>query len=75
MRLPKRGAKKKSGCTNSRRKSRRWKDNRRNLSYALGDPTAYEPGGRAVSINRELAAVTADLARLTNKWETVTATV
>ena len=30
MRLPKRGAKKKSGCTNSRRKSRRWKDNRKN---------------------------------------------
>jgi ATP-binding cassette subfamily F protein 3 len=45
------------------------------LVLALGDPTAYEPGGRAVSINRELAAVTADLARLTNKWETVTATV
>ena len=45
------------------------------LILALGDPTAYEPGGRAVSINRELAAVTADLARLTNKWETVTATV
>jgi ATP-binding cassette subfamily F protein 3 len=45
------------------------------LVIALGDPTAYEPGGRAVSINRELAAVTADLARLTNKWENVTATV
>jgi ATP-binding cassette subfamily F protein 3 len=45
------------------------------LVLALEDPTAYEPGGRAVSINRELAAVTADLARLTNKWETVTATV
>jgi ATP-binding cassette, subfamily F, member 3 len=45
------------------------------LVLALGDPTAYEPGGRAVSINRELAAVTADLARLTNKWETMTATV
>jgi ATP-binding cassette, subfamily F, member 3 len=45
------------------------------LVLALGDPTAYEPGGRAVSINRELTAVTADLARLTNKWETVTATV
>ena len=45
------------------------------LVLALGDPTAYEPGGRAVSINRELAAVTADLARLTNQWETVTAAV
>ena len=30
MRLPKRGAKKKSGCTNSRRKSPHWKDNRKN---------------------------------------------
>jgi ATP-binding cassette subfamily F protein 3 len=45
------------------------------LVLALGDPAAYEPGGRAMSINRELAAVTADLARLTNKWETLTATV
>jgi ATP-binding cassette, subfamily F, member 3 len=45
------------------------------LAAALEDPAAYEPGGRAVSINRELAAVTSDLARLTNKWETVTATV
>jgi ATP-binding cassette subfamily F protein 3 len=45
------------------------------LAAALQDPAAYEPGGRAVSINRELAAVTADLASLTNKWETVTATV
>jgi ATP-binding cassette subfamily F protein 3 len=45
------------------------------LVLALEDPTTYEPGGRAVSINRELAAVTADLASLTNKWETVTATV
>jgi ATP-binding cassette subfamily F protein 3 len=45
------------------------------LAAALEDPAAYQPGGRAVSINRELAAVTADLARLTNKWETLTATV
>ena len=30
MQLPKRGAKKKSGCTNSRRKSRHWKHNRKN---------------------------------------------
>jgi ATP-binding cassette subfamily F protein 3 len=40
---------------------------------ALEDPAAYETGGRAVSINRELAAVTADLARLTREWETATA--
>src|SRR5260370_2414606 len=45
------------------------------LVLALGDPTAYEPGGRAVSINRGLAPGTAALARLTNKWQTVTATV
>ena len=40
---------------------------------ALEDPAAYENGGRAVSINRELAAVTADLARLTREWEDATA--
>ncbi|HJT81541.1 MAG TPA: ATP-binding cassette domain-containing protein [Chthoniobacterales bacterium] len=41
------------------------------LVAALEDPAAYEPGGRAVSINRELAAVTDDLSRLTNEWENV----
>jgi len=45
------------------------------LVAALEDPAVYEVGGRAVSINRELSAVTADLARLTNEWETATATV
>jgi ATP-binding cassette subfamily F protein 3 len=45
------------------------------LVAALEDPAVYEFGGRAVSINRELSAVTADLARLTNEWETATATV
>jgi hypothetical protein len=50
-------------------------EQQKELVLALEDPTAYEPGGRAVSINRELAAVTADLARLTSKWESVTATV
>jgi ATP-binding cassette subfamily F protein 3 len=44
------------------------------LVAALEDPALYEAGGRAVSINRELSAVTADLARLTNEWETATAT-
>jgi hypothetical protein len=45
------------------------------LVVALEDPVAYETGGRAVSINRELSAVTADLARLTNEWETATTVV
>jgi ATP-binding cassette, subfamily F, member 3 len=45
------------------------------LVRALEDPAVYESGGRAVSINRELSAVTADLARLTREWETATATV
>jgi ATP-binding cassette, subfamily F, member 3 len=43
------------------------------LVASLEDPAAYEPGGRAVSINRELAAVTEDLARVTSEWEAVTA--
>ena len=42
------------------------------LVAALEDPAAYEPGGRAVAINRELSAVTDDLARLTHEWENVT---
>jgi ATP-binding cassette subfamily F protein 3 len=45
------------------------------LVAALEDPAIYEVGGKAVSINRELSNVTADLARLTNEWETATATV
>jgi ATP-binding cassette subfamily F protein 3 len=45
----------------------------RELVSALEDPAAYQPGGRAVAINRELSAVTDDLARLINEWETATA--
>jgi len=41
----------------------------RELVTALEDPAAYQPGGRAVVINRELSAVIEDLARLTNEWE------
>jgi ATP-binding cassette subfamily F protein 3 len=43
------------------------------LVAALEDPAVYEVSGKAVSINRELSNVTADLARLTNEWETATA--
>jgi len=45
----------------------------RDLVTALEDPAAYQPGGRAVALNRELSAVTDDLARLTKEWETATA--
>ncbi len=41
------------------------------LVAALEDPSAYEPGGCAVTINRELAAVVDDLSRLTSEWESV----
>jgi ATP-binding cassette subfamily F protein 3 len=50
-------------------------EQQKELVAALEDPAVYEAGGRAVSINRELSAVTADLARLTNEWENATATV
>jgi ATP-binding cassette subfamily F protein 3 len=43
------------------------------LTAALEDPAAYAAGGRAVSINRELSAVTDNLARLTSEWESATA--
>ncbi|MBA3832271.1 MAG: ABC-F family ATP-binding cassette domain-containing protein [Chthoniobacterales bacterium] len=43
------------------------------LSGELEDPAAYEPGGRAVAINRELSTVSDELARLTTEWEKATA--
>src|SRR3989440_1046772 len=43
------------------------------LAAALEDPAAYQPGGRATAINRDLFAVAHDLARLTAEWESVTA--
>jgi len=43
------------------------------LTAELEDPAAYEPGGRAVAINRELSAVSAELERLTAEWEKATA--
>jgi ATP-binding cassette subfamily F protein 3 len=45
------------------------------LAAALEDPATYTPGGRATAINRDLSAVSHDLARLTAKWESVTASV
>ena len=45
------------------------------LVAALEDPTAYEPGGRAVAINRELSAVTHNLAQVSAEWETATTVV
>jgi ATP-binding cassette subfamily F protein 3 len=45
------------------------------LAAALEDPAAYTPGGHATAINRDLSAVSYDLARLTTEWESVTATV
>jgi ABC transporter C-terminal domain len=45
------------------------------LAAAVEDPAAYQPGGRATAIDRNLSALSHDLARLTAKWESVTATV
>ena len=42
------------------------------LAIELEDPAVYEPGGRAVAINRELSAVSDELARLTAEWEKAT---
>ena len=39
---------------------------------ALEDPAAYQPGGRATAINRELSALTNDLAQATGEWENLT---
>jgi ATP-binding cassette, subfamily F, member 3 len=45
------------------------------LAAALEDPAIYAPSGRVTAINRDLSAVSHDLARLTAEWESVTATV
>jgi ATP-binding cassette subfamily F protein 3 len=45
------------------------------LAAALEDPAAYEPGGNATAINRDLSSLAAQLARLTTEWESVTSTV
>ncbi len=47
----------------------------RELAAALENPAAYTPGGYATAINRDLSALSHDLARLTAEWESVTATV
>jgi hypothetical protein len=50
-------------------------EKQKELLAVLEDPAAYESGGRAVTVNRELSAVVEDLARLTREWERATATV
>ena len=45
------------------------------LMTELENPAAYEPGGCAVTANRELMAVSAELARLTADWEKATAEI
>jgi ATP-binding cassette subfamily F protein 3 len=45
------------------------------LAAALEDPATYTAGGHAIAINRDLSALSHDLARLTAEWESVTATV
>jgi ATP-binding cassette, subfamily F, member 3 len=45
------------------------------LAAALEDPAAYQPGGSATTINRELSALTNDLAQATGEWEKLTTAV
>jgi ATP-binding cassette subfamily F protein 3 len=45
------------------------------LAAALEDPATYTAGARAIAINRDLSALSHDLARLTAEWESATATV
>jgi ATP-binding cassette, subfamily F, member 3 len=42
------------------------------LTAALENPAAYEPGGNAIGINRDLAAVCDSLERLNAEWERAT---
>ncbi len=43
------------------------------LTAALEDPAAYENGGRAMELNRELTAVSGDLQKITALWESAAA--
>ena len=45
------------------------------LAAALEDPAAYQEGGNAIAINRDLSSVADDIARLTTEWESATSTV
>jgi ATP-binding cassette subfamily F protein 3 len=42
------------------------------LAAALENPAAYEAGGEAMAINRELVAVSESLQRLNSEWESAT---
>jgi ATP-binding cassette, subfamily F, member 3 len=44
------------------------------LTAALEDPAAYESGGKAMELNRELSAVSSDLERITALWEAAAGT-
>jgi ATP-binding cassette subfamily F protein 3 len=43
------------------------------LTAALEDPAAYEAGGKAMELNRELSAISSDLQRITVLWEAAAA--
>jgi ATP-binding cassette subfamily F protein 3 len=45
----------------------------KDLTAALEQPEAYEPGGNASTLNRELAAISKDLQRVTAEWEKLAA--
>jgi hypothetical protein len=42
------------------------------LTAELENPDTYNAGGAAMQLNRELLAVTEDLARVTEEWEGAT---
>jgi ATP-binding cassette subfamily F protein 3 len=42
---------------------------KKELVAELENPAAYEPGGRAMTIHRELTAVSTEIERLTNEWD------
>ena len=41
------------------------------ITAALEAPDAYEAGGDAVRLNRELSSVEAELLKLTREWESL----
>jgi ATP-binding cassette subfamily F protein 3 len=49
-------------------------EQQKELAAALEDPATYTAGGHAIAINRDLSALSLNLARLTAEWESVAAT-
>jgi ATP-binding cassette subfamily F protein 3 len=52
-----------------------WETRQKTVAAELESPTAYDTGGKAIALNRELIAIGEELARLNTEWEKAAAEV